>query len=124
MRRRGALMSAFAAGLALASPAGAAPFCADITGIPPQCIYEDVLQCQQYAQRQGGQCSANRNELKLEGLVGQFCLVSPSRASQCVFPDRATCYQAAARSGGACVPATPGPDNSAEIDPFRVRRPY
>lgn len=105
--------------LGLVLPAGghAAPFCIGTESVPPQCIYYDANDCRKEANRQGGFCSANPNELHVSTNIGQFCLVTSQQVSLCIYLDRSTCDADAARQHGACV-AAPGVAPSGAPDPF------
>jgi hypothetical protein len=102
---------------ASATPAVAAPFCVRTQALPPQCIYVDAAQCQNEALRQGGVCTVNSAEVRVNPGIGQYCVVTSSVVSLCAYPDRGTCMAEAARHNGACVEA-PG------IAPGRAPDPY
>jgi hypothetical protein len=105
------------AGMAWPIGAAGAPFCLQSQSLPPQCIYVDAGQCQQEAFRQGGVCSANPDQLKLQAGIGQYCLVTSTLASQCIYPDRSSCTAEAIRQHGACTIA-PGVAPGRSPDPF------
>jgi hypothetical protein len=115
-------------GLLLASQSIAAPFCVQVTGIPDQCLYVDPAQCQNEAQRQHGQCSANPAEIKAQPRAQAFCLVQASNVMSCIYPDRADCDRDSKTIKGACMPAllTPQevPAPAPGVDPYQVQRPY
>ncbi len=108
--------------LLLAAPAVAAPFCVEVQGLPPQCIYVDGAECQQRANQLGGICGANAKEVKTPPGPGSFCLAAGGRVVACNYADRQTCFEDAARQHTACIEATEPP--SVAVDPFAVRRPY
>lgn len=89
--------------LALPAMAYAAPFCIESQALSPICIYYDAASCQKEANRQGGVCSANPNEVKLSSNVGQYCLVTSDGSSQCIYSDRGSCATDAVREHGACT---------------------
>jgi hypothetical protein len=115
------------AGIAIWSPAMAAPFCVQVTGVPPQCLYVDPTQCQQQANHAGGQCGVNPAEIKAPVSVFPYCLVSSGNVMTCVYPDRATCNTDATRQGGACLASTELPKPATTPipgeDPYRLVRP-
>jgi hypothetical protein len=98
-------------------PAFAAAYCIQSETLPPQCYYDDPAQCQAEANRQGGVCSANPQQLALQPGVGQYCVVTAGGASACVYSDRGTCAAEAQRQGGACTDAP-------AIAPSRAPDPY
>jgi len=98
--------------------AAAAPFCLQIAGIPPQCIYVDTAACRHEARRQNGVCGLNPREI-LPPAGPRFCAVSNGPAVQCLYADRRSCDSAAMQSKGICIDA--GADN-ARPDPDRIPR--
>lgn len=115
------------AGLPLAAPVVAAPFCVQVAGIPDQCLYVDPAPCQREAERQGGRCGANPDEVKTPISSVPYCLVMAGNQISCLYPDRGHCDADAVRQGGACVAALPAPPTSpapaAGVDPFALKRP-
>lgn len=107
-----------------AAPALASPYCVEVTGIPPQCLYVDPAQCQGEADRLGGRCTANADELKLPVNQSPFCIAESGSVVTCGYPDLATCRSEAVRHRGACIAAPPPPALHAAPDPFAVKRPY
>jgi hypothetical protein len=105
-------------GLLAADAAQAAPFCLQIMGAPPQCLYQDVAACRNDARRQNAVCGVNPREIAPPP-GGRFCSVSNGPVVQCLFPDRRSCDVAAARGGAICIDA--GEDN-ARPDPDRIPR--
>jgi hypothetical protein len=101
----------------LATPALAAPYCIQNQSLPPQCIYNDPGQCQADANKQGGVCSANPQQVTLNAGIGQYCLVTGTGVSRCVYPDRSTCLSDATRERGACTEAP-------TVAPSRAPDPY
>jgi hypothetical protein len=108
--------------LFLMLPAQAAPFCVEVEGIPPQCLYADARDCQTRANQLGGICSGNAQEISTPPGIGQYCVVSSGGAAQCIYADRGSCLTDAMRRGGACVQANGTIGGTP--DPFRVTRPY
>jgi hypothetical protein len=106
-----------ALGLVFQAGSHAAPFCIGTETVPPQCIYYDADSCRKEANRQGGICSANGQELHVSTNVGQYCLVTSQQVSLCIYLDRGTCDADAARQHGACV-SSPGVAPSGAPDPF------
>jgi hypothetical protein len=100
-----------------ASQALAAPFCLQSQAIPPQCNYYDAAECQNDAARQGGVCSANPSELRLQPGIGQYCLATSYGVALCVYPDRGSCMVEAARQHAACTQA-PNVAPGREPDPY------
>jgi hypothetical protein len=104
--------------LGAAHSAAAAPFCVQITGIAPECLYDDAALCRLRANQLKGLCVANPDELRIVTGNQRYCLVSGDRASLCQYADRQTCERDAAREGqAACIDNVPagGPG-----DPFRT----
>ena len=101
-----AIILFMAAACAYASPAAASPFCVQVQGIEPECIYDDVVLCRQRADQLSGMCIANPKEFKTIPGIGKFCLVDSNRISQCNYNDRSSCSTDAARAGGVCIDAT------------------
>ena len=126
MTYRNLLIAAF--GAVDSAGALAAPFCVDVTGLPQQCYYVDPNSCRTEATRQGGQCTANANELQTPPRAQAFCLVTAGNAMSCTYPDRADCDRDSARLKGACVPANSSdptiPAPAPGVDPYQVKRPY
>lgn len=102
---------------ATGGPAFAAPYCVENQSLPPQCIYADPSECQAAAQKQGGVCSANPQQLSLQQGIGQYCVVTAGGASNCSYADRSTCMAEAQREQGACTTAP-------QIAPSRAPDPY
>lgn len=103
--------------VASGGPAFAAPYCIQSQTLPPQCNYYDPAQCQAEANRQGGVCSANPQQMAVQPGVGQYCVVIAGGASECIYSDRGTCAAEAQRQGGACTDAP-------AIAPSRAPDPY
>ncbi|WP_428484018.1 hypothetical protein [Rhodopila sp.] len=106
-----------AVGGSFCQQAAAAPFCISNQVIAPLCIYYDAQECQQEANRQGAECSANPTELRLTRGVGQYCVVTSGQVSVCAYADNRTCALDAARQHGACVIAP-------QIAPAATPDPY
>jgi hypothetical protein len=90
-------------GILMPAAGHAAPFCLQSEAIPPQCIYYDAALCAKDAGKQGGECSANKNEFRLALNVGKYCMVTSQRASLCIYASIDSCLKAATAQGGACV---------------------
>jgi hypothetical protein len=95
----------------------AAPFCVGNVGVPPRCIYYDADSCRKEANREGGVCSANPNEVHVSTNIGQYCVMTSQQVSFCIYLDRASCDRAATEQHGACV-SSPGIAPSGAPDPF------
>lgn len=95
----------FAATLLMTWPVWAtdAPFCVEIPGLEPQCLYYDPAQCRQYANQLSGFCSVNINTVNLPAGVGNFCLVLATQTAECIYPDLQSCDQIARANNGLCV---------------------
>ncbi|HVY13908.1 MAG TPA: hypothetical protein VHB27_01675 [Rhodopila sp.] len=117
LRLKHYILAAAMAGLPVAV-AQAAPFCIKSQILPPQCIYQDAQQCAKEAQRQGGVCSANPDELTLTPGNGKYCMVTSTHASLCAYGDRATCARDAASQGGVCTDAPPSMGGAGVPDPY------
>ena len=118
-----------AATVLIASPALAAPYCVQLTGLPLQCLYVDPQSCQAEANRQGGRCAGNPAEFQFQSQqapvgAAQFCVVESGNITSCIYPDRVSCVEEASRRRGACIAATPLPDAPTPVDPFDLKRPY
>jgi hypothetical protein len=117
-----------ALGAVYSAGALAAPFCVDVTGLPQQCLFVDPNSCRTEAQRQGGQCVANANEMVTPLRSQAFCLVTAGNAMSCTYPDRADCDRDSVRLKGACIPANSAdptiPAPAPGVDPYQVKRPY
>ena len=105
--------------LALLMPTGAhaAPFCLQSEAIPPQCIYFNADTCRRDANRQGGYCGTNPDEVHVVTNIGQYCVTTSQIVSLCVYLDRTSCEAEAARQHGACT-TSPGRAPSGAPDPF------
>ena len=95
------LFVAVAAGAA--RPAQAAPFCVDVIGVPPSCIFYDASECDTRASQLGGRCMANPVEFPRLSGSGRYCLIESSRAALCVYADEASCASDAHQKHGACI---------------------
>lgn len=100
-------------------PVSAAPFCLQISGVPPQCMFYDVAACRRQAERMNAVCALNPDELMPPPGGQRFCQVSNGPVIQCLFPDRRSCDAATARSGGICID---GGDATARPDPDLIPR--
>lgn len=117
-----------ALGAAYSAGAFAAPFCVDVTGLPQQCYFVDPNSCRLEAARQGGQCTANANELQTPPRSQAFCMVTAGNAMNCTYPDRAECDRDSTRFKGVCIPANTSdptiPAPAPGVDEYQVKRPY
>ena len=113
---------AMLAGVALAAPAHAAPFCVQTEGVPPQCIFVDAGSCAEQARKVNGYCTVNTAELHIEPGLGHYCLLSSGLVSNCYYPDSSSCEAEARRQRGVCVSA-PARAESPPPDPYRRVRP-
>jgi len=83
----------------------AAPFCMNLLGGAPQCIYYDAGECQKDSAKQGATClpkpESGRTQSAGSG-SGQYCLALSSGATICSYYDFASCNRDAAKQNGAC----------------------
>lgn len=94
---------------AITCSAMAAPYCLQIFGVSPQCIYGDVRACSREAARQHGNCTFNPGEIKAPAsAAARFCMVFDGPGFDCSYVDRRTCDAQAPARGGICVDRTPG----------------
>jgi hypothetical protein len=95
----------------------AAPFCLQIYGQPPQCIFVDSRECYRAAIRQQANCTYNPAEVSLPKSAPQrFCMVFTGPIFDCAFTDRRSCGAQAPSRGGICIDLTPG---QPDVDLFR-----
>jgi hypothetical protein len=95
----------------------AAPFCLQIYGQLPQCIYVDSRECYRSAIRQHGNCTYNPAEVSLPKFATQrFCMVFTGPIFDCAFSDRRSCEVQVVSRGGICVDRTP---QQPDVDLFR-----
>lgn len=100
--------------------ATAAPFCIQISGQTPQCLYVDPAECAAHAGQLGGACVPNKATLKTPPGPGQFCLVNSDRTMQCLYPDYASCAATAQGHQEACMAATLKPP---DVTPLMRQNP-
>ena len=90
----------------LIAPQGAlaAPFCMEVLGIAPQCLYYDASQCRADSVKQGGSCIPNPSEPRTRSVAGsgKYCLVTSAGATSCAYLDIDSCDAVAVRQHGAC----------------------
>ena len=95
----------------------AAPYCLQIYGQPPVCIFADTRTCYKEAIRQKANCTTNPAEVIAPAFAPtRFCLVMTGPIFECAYNDRRTCDAQAAARGGICVDRTPG---NPDVDIFR-----
>lgn len=127
MRHPALTACALLLGMGLPPVAEAAPFCMQLGGIPPQCLYADPSSCQREASRNGGRCAVNPAEFKAPVNALPYCLVESGGSASCVFSDYSSCQREVARRGGACIASTPvpppGPVPAPGEDPYELKRP-
>ena len=100
----------------------AAPFCTQITGIAPECIYYDADQCRRRANELKAICLANPAEFHLVTGNERYCLVGGDRAALCIYADRQTCEAEAVHAGQAlCLDNIPSgePQDAFRTEPSR-----
>jgi hypothetical protein len=96
----------------------AAPFCLQIEGTAPQCMYVDGNQCQRDATRQNGACVPNPANWKAPtSRVGEYCMILPIGLTHCGYADGIACSQDALKQHGVCT-------KSAGTLPQQVPDPY
>ncbi len=82
----------------------AAPFCLEVPGGTPQCMYVDGNECQADAARQNGACVPNVTESALpSSRVGEFCMILPVGFTHCGYADGIACAQDALKQHGVCT---------------------
>jgi hypothetical protein len=82
----------------------AAPFCLEITGTAPQCMYADGNECQADANRQNGACVPNPANVTLPtSRIGEFCMILPIGLTHCGYADGIACAQDALKQHGVCA---------------------
>jgi hypothetical protein len=95
----------------------AMPFCLQIYGQPPQCIYVDSRECYRAALRQQANCTYNPAEISLpSSATERFCMVFTGPIFDCTFSDRRSCDAQVVSRGGICVDRTP---ELPDVDIFR-----
>jgi hypothetical protein len=97
--------------------AQASPFCVAVTGLVPECIYEDASSCKTRAMQEAGVCIVNTNEITSAYGTEKFCIVNSSRVPQCIYADRNVC-EAAQNNGSVCVNNNFENVNGEQPDPF------
>lgn len=90
--------------LLAASPAAASTFCLTLSGMTPQCEYEDAAQCRSRAAQLNAECTVSADAVYSITGSGDFCVMHSSRTALCAYPDRHACEVEASRSGGLCTP--------------------
>jgi hypothetical protein len=96
----------------------AAPFCLDIPGGTPQCMYVDGNECQRDAVRQNGSCVPNPAVNSVPtSRIGEFCMILPIGFTHCGYSDGTACAQDALKQHGVCT-------KSAGTLPQQIPDPY
>jgi hypothetical protein len=94
----------------------AGTFCIGGFGMPPQCIYDDVVSCLHAADPPNTACLIN-NDAVLSYIGGsRYCTVGSERVAQCFYVDRQQCNTEATRVRRICVDSLGQTD---ENNPFR-----
>jgi hypothetical protein len=89
-------------------PAAAAPFCTQVTGIAPECMYADAAECRNRAAQLKGRCVVNPVDYHIVTGNARYCLVSGDRAALCMYEDYQSCDHDAGRTGqAACLDNVP-----------------
>jgi hypothetical protein len=114
------LLSLLLTGILTPAPGHAAPFCLQSESIPPQCIYVDAALCARDAAKQGGECTANKNEFRLTPNIGKYCVVTSQLVSLCIYADIDSCQKAATSQHGACVESPGGTGGSGGPNPYNL----
>lgn len=92
----------FLAILSFANTVQAATFCVVSAGISPQCLYDDVAQCQKNAGANSA-CTVNPlSKLTYSGNMN-YCVVRNSSFAECNYIDRSQCNDEARRGKAICV---------------------
>lgn len=82
----------------------AAPFCLEVPGGTPQCIYVDGNECQTEANRQNGACQPNPTETSVPtSRIGEYCLLLPAGFTHCGYADGIACARDATQQHGVCT---------------------
>lgn len=95
----------------------ASPFCINVQGLSPDCIYDDTASCKQRAAQMGGACIVNVREITSFTGTEKFCMVDSARVPQCVYADRLACENAQ-NNGSVCVTNDFGHVKDVQADPF------
>jgi hypothetical protein len=102
-----ACLAFFLAGVA-PRPANAAPFCTQVTGITPECMYVDATECRARAAQLKGRCVVNPADYHIVTGNARYCLVTSDRVSLCTYEDYQSCDHDAGQTGqAACLDNVP-----------------
>lgn len=94
----------------------AAPFCLIGLGLPPQCIYFDVAQCNKASSPPDIVCIVDPSvTLNMTG-GSRYCVVDSFNTAQCLYDDHNACDTAAGRAGAICFDRS---TNTSSNNPFR-----
>ena len=80
----------------------AAPYCLNVLGVPPQCIYVDPSLCQRDAGKQGGTCDPQAGPGFMAIGSGRYCLSTTPGVATCGYYNYEACNDEARRLKGAC----------------------
>ena len=86
-----------------AFPAIAAPFCIAGTGMPPQCIYDDIKVCRDSISSRDTSCTVNPSATLNYSGGSRYCRVTSYLSAECIFNDRQQCRKEAALHGEICL---------------------
>ena len=82
----------------------AAPFCLEITGTAPQCMYADGNECRPTRIRQNGACVPNPASWAAPtSRIGEYCMILPIGLTHCGYADGIACSQDALKQHGVCA---------------------
>ena len=96
----------------------ASPYCLQVTGAAPMCMYTDGNQCQKDATRQNGACIPNPAEIKLPASrIGEYCMMLPIGFTHCGYADGNACARDALEQHGVCA-------KSAGANPPQIPDPF
>jgi hypothetical protein len=97
-----------------------APFCVESQGVPAECWFYDIRSCRQEAEKRGGICSVNMEEIELTDQGAPFCIMDSSMIPVCAYQGGETCHEEAGKRDAVCFQNTGGEVNN---DPYRYDRP-
>ena len=93
----------------------AAPFCIETEGAPDECWFYDVKLCRKEAERRGGTCTANPDEVSGSEYGAPFCLMEAGMIPVCAFQNSENCHQEAARKNTVCYENTKGDEGDPQM---------
>lgn len=95
----------------------APPFCLNVPGVKPNCIFYSANACREkLSSTVGANCALNREELDIPEGPGLWCLVTSVRFVQCYYDNFASCESQALSKDGICVRSLKRPPVSTEFE--------